>query len=181
MRTGAEEAPRTGAKPVFVDDSGRRRAWLRVAGRVAVVLLAVYAALVAIGLTGALTFPVVHLGSGGRRPLHAPDRTALGRSGHSTAPQAVSAPAHPGRGVPPAIQQLAGTVSRRAVAVAASSPATPPSVTTVPAVQHGNSRTLTTTTAAPPTTVAPVSGNTHGQQTRRHGPPTSTPGKGKGP
>lgn len=187
IRIGTDETPGTGARPVFVDDSGRRRAWLRVAGRVAVVLLAVYAALVAIGLTGNLSFPVVHLGAAGRPPVHL-RRTALPGVGPRSALRAAPAPSRPGRGVPAAADQLAGTprdgtVEPRAVAVAAPGETTPSSVATVPAVQSGTSQTLTTTTvAAPPTTVTSVPGNTHGQLTRQgHGPPTSGPGKGKGP
>jgi hypothetical protein len=186
IRIGTDETPGTGARPVFVDDSGRRRAWLRVAGRAAVVLLAVYAALVAIGLTGNLSFPVVHLGAAGRPPVHL-RRTALPDAGHRSASRAAPALSLSGRGVPPADEQLTGaphdgTVQPRAVMVAAPGQTTPSSGAIV-SVQSGVSQTITTTTvAAPPTTVAPGSGNTHGQLTRHgHGPPTSAPGKGKGP
>jgi hypothetical protein len=186
IRVGVEEAPGTGAKPVFVDDSGRRRAWVHLAGRGAVVLLAIYVALVAIGLTGSLTFPVVNLGAVGRLPSPG-EPTALGPDSHRTALPAAAAPARPGVGVPPANEQLAGTPRVgtkpvRALRVVAPSQVTPSSVASLPAVQHGKSQKFSTTTITSPlTTVAPVGSGSHGQPTRRRGPPTSIPGKGKGP
>jgi hypothetical protein len=202
LRIGAEEAPGTGATPVFVDDSGRRRAWLRVGGRAVVVLLAAYAAFVAIGLAGTLTLPVVNLGEVGRPSAKARAAT-LGAGARHAARPAARVPSQVRRagpvanrqraGGPPVGRPLAGAavaaeVPRRVVSVTAPGPTTAPGQTTAPtagtmaAVQHGKSRKFKSTPGARATTVSPVTGTvTHGQQMGHgNGPPASVPGKGKG-
>jgi hypothetical protein len=184
-RFAADEELGIGATPVFVDDSGRRRERVRIAGRVVVVAFAMYGVLVAIALTGSLSLPVVHLGEVGGLPARV-RQSALGRTSQRTPLPAALAPARApsggliGRVVSPTLPGRAGA-GRHAFPVV--SAATTTTASSVPAANHGKSQKFVTT--VPPTTApSPVTSTStpHPPTTRQgHGPPTSVPGKGKGP
>lgn len=188
--------PATGTRPVFVDDTGRRRTRLRLVGRVMVALLGLYAALVIVGLTGSVSFPGVHLAELGR----VADKThhvQLGRgsaqikvpalAGAATANRSSATPdrkstagSSPARNASSSGPQAPGRTGV-IVPVTLPVPATTPtgSPTTVAHGRPSRSATTTTTTAPTATTTSvpgpPTTTRTHGQ-----GPPTTTSNPGKG-
>jgi hypothetical protein len=189
--------PGTRERPVFVDDSGRRRGRLRIVGRVLVVGLGLYVAVVAAALTGSLSLPVAHLGEvrPPREVAHgtlgedarvmplpralAPpnaDHAAIGVVSGTTMPSGGLVSAVPGSGGSPSAGR-----DRQTRDVAATEPDVVSSRTPVPVssptfVSRTTVPAVVTPVPAPTTTVAtPPTTREHG-----NGPPTSHPGNGKG-
>src|SRR4029079_7226772 len=82
--------------PVFVDDSGRRRARLRIVVRIVVGVLGLYVALAAVSLVAPVSFPIAHLGNLGVLPKHRENATLGPQSKEAALPAALRPGAAPG-------------------------------------------------------------------------------------
>lgn len=145
-----------GARPVFVDPSGRRQRRVRRMGRLLVIPAAGYAALLLSAAFGGPSFdsPYLPLPAGGG-PGAASTRPAAPTTAGRTHPGATGAPGATGTGAPTA----------------------PPTAATRPAAApaSGVRRTPSATASAP--TAAPTA--THGRSSATHPVPTHT-GRGHG-
>jgi hypothetical protein len=177
--------------PIFVDDSGRRRARVRVVVRVVVGILGLYVALAAISLVAPVSFPIAHLGKLGVLPRHRQNATLGPQSKEAALPAALQ-PSEKGTGgtqVPTARTSATSTPGRTTpsgVVVPPGQTTTPSGATTIPTSRTTTATTAPTTdtTATTPPTTGPPSTTTlpHGSSTTgAHGPPSSTPGKGSKP
>jgi hypothetical protein len=181
----ASSGPGTPA-PVFVDDSGRRRARMRVVVRIVVRIvvgiLGLYVALASVSLVAPVSFPVVHLGSLGVLPRHRQNSTLGPRSKEAPLPAALVQPgaAPGGSKVPTTTGASPGASTPAGVIGPPAGSTTPSPATTIPTAR---TTTATATTVANTTTTTTPSTTTtrpHGPPTTgTHGPPTSKPGKGK--
>jgi hypothetical protein len=173
--------------PVFVDDSGRRRARLRIVVRVVVGILGLYLVLATASLVAPVSFPIAHLGNLGVLPRH--------RQNATLGPRSKEAP------LPPALRPTGGAPGNpqvpTATTIGTSQTSTPGSTTPAGIVPPGQSTTPATRSTIPTsqTTTAPSSVTTtstkgrptattlpHGPSTTGpHGPPSTTPGKGSKP
>ncbi|MDQ1511268.1 MAG: hypothetical protein QOG50_3112 [Actinomycetota bacterium] len=175
--------PTTGPLPseapisVFVDESGRRRARLRILARTIVAAAGIYVLVVIAGLTGSVSLPGVHLGVLGHAAAGRAHASRLGRGSN-----AVPLPA----ALRPKGSTAKSTRARKPSqsAPGATSPASGPSIGTAPAAPSAG---IPATTAGPkaPTTTTPLVTTTttkaHGPPTTTaHGPPLTKPGLGKG-
>lgn len=187
------ESPEPGAHtPVFVDDSGRRRARVRIVVRVVVGMLGLYLALAVGSLVVPVSFPIAHLGNLGVLPRHRENATLGPQSKEAALPAALQ-PSGAGTGTPQVptattigTSQPSGPGSTTpAGGIVPPGQTTTPSATTIPT---SGSTTVTTapsvdTTTTPPTTGRPTTSTLpHGPSTTgAHGPPSTTPGKGSKP
>ena len=170
--------------PVFVDDSGRRRARLRIVVRVVVGMLVLYTALAAVSLVAPVSLPIAHLGDLGVLPRHR-QRATLGPLSKEVPLPAALAPSRTGTGdrqTPTATtigtsQTTTPSATTPAGVIVPPGQTSPSAATTIP-----TSRTTPVTTApgVDTTTTPPTTGRSS-TSTLPHGPPSTTPGKGSKP
>lgn len=168
--------------PVFVDESGRRRARTRVVARILVAGALVYVLVVIAGLTGSVSLPGVHLGELKRAAPGPARSSALGAGS-----KVISLPA--------ALKPRRSKIAAAPIATAPGGAGVAPGVTSPPnGSGSGPGATGTTpktspgatTTPSNPTTTTPLVTTTtkpHGRPTATttpHGPPSTKPGLGKG-
>lgn len=175
--------------PVFVDDSGRRRARLRIVVRVVVGILGLYLALAVGSLVVPVSFPIAHLGNLGVLPRHRQNATLGPQSKEAALPAALQpnagnpqAPTATTVGTPP--NSAPGSTTPGG-GIVPPGQTTPSATTTIPTSQ---TTTVTTappvaTTTTPRTTGRPTTSTLpHGPSTTgKHGPPSTTPGRGSNP
>jgi hypothetical protein len=171
----------TSTTPVFVDESGRRHRRVVWVARGCVTLLGAYVALVVMGFTTSLSFPIAHLGGLGALPRHANHET-LGPSSRALAAPELALNSHDLAGVgsrtaAPTPRVAFGQTGFPFAAPAGMSPTTENVVTRVPATPTPTARPTTPpSTPPPPPTTAPRSHPT--PTTHPHGPPSTVHGKG---
>jgi len=176
--------------PVFVDDSGRRSARVRIVVRLIVAMLGLYVALAAFSLVAPVSFPIAHLGNLGLLPRHRQNATLGPRIKEAPLPAALAGTGNGSGTAPGGADVPTGTT------LPSSQPTTPggsahAGVTVPPALSSTATThpTATTTTATTPrshttTTVGGSTTTTHPNgppTTGPHGPPSKTPGKGSKP
>lgn len=161
---------RTRARPVFVDDSGRRHRWARLAALGAGTVVAVYLAVVA------LTF----VGAPGLRELETPGLGEFARpAGSRHADVGASPETH---AVPEVLAGRAGsedpdaTSSTTPEGGSAEAPAASNTAVSLPGL---GTTTVSTTTSTPPTpsSTVPTPSSTVPEPPGGNGPPTTPPGK----
>jgi hypothetical protein len=167
--------------PVFVDDSGRRHARVRILIRAGTGLVAVYVVLVVVGLAGSATLPVLHLTDLGR--LHVPS-AATPRLGRGSKAVALPAALQPGGKANNRARVASANRSARARGGNASNSGGTPTPgpgdgpTSVTPGSTAQPTTTATTRPAPATTAPPQTSTTAPTATTTttlvHGPPTST-------
>jgi hypothetical protein len=161
---------RTRARPVFVDDSGRRHRWARLAALGAGTVVAVYLAVVV------LTF----VGAPGLRELETPGLGEFARpAGSRHADVGASPETH---AVPEALAGLPGSEDPDATSSTTSeggSAEAPVAGTPASPIGLGPTTTVSTTTSTPPTpsSTSPTRSSTVPEPPGGNGPPTTPPGK----
>src|SRR4051794_6080365 len=96
MTTSPQEAGSADSakRPVFVDDTGRRLARVRVLVRAAIAVVGLYVVLVVVGLAGSVSLPALHLVDLGRPATPSTVVPRLGKgSGAAGLPAALGPPA----------------------------------------------------------------------------------------
>jgi hypothetical protein len=180
------EPPVDAPVPVFVDESGRRRARTRFLARTIVAGAGIYALVVIAGLTGSVSLPGVHLGELARV---APGRARSSPLGPASKVVSLPAALKPGPstvGAAPSETTSGGSGGAQGTAGpqsgAAGGATAGPTTTQGPTTT--SHRATTTTNPSPSTTTStlPVTTTTkHGPRTSTsHGPPSTTPGQGTG-
>ena len=183
----APEASHSGT-PVFVDDSGRRRARLRIVVRVVVAVLGLYVVLAAASLVAPVSFPIAHLGNLGVLPRHRQNATLGPQSKEAALPAALQpSGAAPGNAQLPTGTTIGTSQTFAPGTTTPSGGAVPPGQSTNPSTPSTNPSSRTTTVTTPtsvttPTTQPASTTVPHGPPTTgTHGPPSTTPGNGSKP